>query len=79
MEPNNPGRELEIVEVFNNGFEKIKPELEACEIYGAEIDHFIDCITSGIECIAKPEEALALVEILNAIYESAETGKAIYF
>lgn len=77
MEPNNPGRELEIIEIQDNGFKKFIPDTEECEVYGAEIDHFIDCITNGTECIAKPYEAVALVEVLNAIYKSAEIGKAI--
>lgn len=77
MEPNNSGRELEIIEIGDNGFEKNAPKLEECEVYGAEIDHFIDCITNGTECIAKPCEAAALVDILNAIYKSAETGMAV--
>ena len=77
MEPNVPGSELEILELTPSGFENFKPVFDEFNAYEGEIDHFIDCITNGSECIAKPCEAEALVEILNAIYKSAEIGKAI--
>lgn len=77
MEPNNQGRELEMIEIGENGFNKFKPSFNELDPYCEEVDHFIDCITNGAECIAKPCEAVALVEILNAIYKSAEIGKAI--
>lgn len=42
-----------------------------------EIRHFIDCSTKGIECIVKPEESVILMEIIDAMYESAATGKTV--
>jgi predicted dehydrogenase len=49
------------------------------DIFKLEIDHFIDCIINNTECICKNEEAVQLMEIIDAIYKSAETGKTIYF
>lgn len=40
---------------------------------------FIDAITKGTELVVKPEQALVVTRILEAIYESAKTGKAVYF
>jgi predicted dehydrogenase len=40
---------------------------------------WIDSIINDTEPVVKPEEALVVTEILEAIYESSKTGKAIYF
>ncbi len=40
---------------------------------------WIDSILNDTEPVVKPEEALVVSEILEAIYESAKTGKAVYF
>lgn len=44
-----------------------------------ECSLWIDAILNDKEPIVKPEEALVVTEILEAIYESARTGKTIYF
>ncbi len=40
---------------------------------------WIESILNDTEPIVKPEEALVVTEILEAIYESGKTGKAVYF
>jgi predicted dehydrogenase len=40
---------------------------------------WIECILNDTEPVVKPEEALVVTQILEAIYESSRTGKAIYF
>ncbi|MBV7507581.1 Gfo/Idh/MocA family oxidoreductase [Bacillus sp. sid0103] len=40
---------------------------------------WIENIINDTEPLVKPEEALVVTEILEAIYESAKTGKAVYF
>ncbi len=40
---------------------------------------WIDCILNDTEPVVKPEQALVVTEILEAIYESAKTGKVINF
>ncbi|MBC8062656.1 MAG: Gfo/Idh/MocA family oxidoreductase [Clostridiaceae bacterium] len=40
---------------------------------------WIDCILYDKEPIVKPEQALVVTEILEAIYESSKTGEPIYF
>lgn len=40
---------------------------------------FYDAITKGTELVVKPEQAIVVTRILEAIYESAKTGKTIYF
>lgn len=45
----------------------------------AEARVFYDAILKGTKLTVKPEEALVVTEILEAIYESARTGKTIEF
>lgn len=40
---------------------------------------WIDCIINDTEPLVKPEEALVVTEILEAIYKSAKTGKPVQF
>lgn len=40
---------------------------------------FYNAITKGEEPIVKPEQAIVVTRILEAIYESAKTGKTVYF
>lgn len=44
-----------------------------------EARSWIDCILNDTEPVVKPQEALVVTEILAAIYQSAETGQAVYF
>jgi predicted dehydrogenase len=44
-----------------------------------EARQWIDAIKNNSEPLVKPEEALVVTRILEAIYESAKTGKAVYF
>jgi len=80
FERTNPEKKLELLEFSEDGyFNKLIPDICDNNIYDAEINHFIDCIVNKTECICKHEEAIMLIEILNAIYESAKTGKAVEF
>ena len=40
---------------------------------------WIDSIVNDTDPLVKPEEALVVTEILEAIYQSAKTGKPVYF
>ncbi len=46
-------------------------------MFDAEMNHFVDCIMNGTECVAKAEDGLVLMKILDAIYESARTGHEV--
>lgn len=48
---------------------------------GAELEcqTWIDALEGKGEIVVKPEQAMVVTRILEAIYESAKTGKAIYF
>jgi len=40
---------------------------------------FYDAITKGTDLVVKPEQALVVTRILEAIYESGKSGKTVYF
>lgn len=40
---------------------------------------WLECILHDTKPLVKPEQALVVTQILEAIYESSRTGKAIYF
>ncbi|NLK07655.1 MAG: Gfo/Idh/MocA family oxidoreductase [Firmicutes bacterium] len=44
-----------------------------------EAKQWIDAIVHDRDPLVKPEEALVVTKILDAIYESSHTGKAVYF
>ncbi|MEK3723962.1 Gfo/Idh/MocA family protein [Paenibacillus sp. FSL H8-0034] len=44
-----------------------------------EMRVWLDSILHDQELVVKPEQALVVSQILEAVYESAETGKAVYF
>ena len=80
MEPNTADKKLELIEIVEGGyFSKAVPVINDNNPFQEEINHFVDCCKKQTECICKPDEAVALIEVINAIYKSAETGKVIEF
>lgn len=52
--------------------------LEFNGLFENEINHYIDCITNNAEsCKAPAEDGIELMKILDAVYESAETGHEV--
>lgn len=49
------------------------------DIFRAELQHFVDCCNGKTDCIPNAHEGSEIMKILNAIYESAETGAEIRF
>lgn len=52
---------------------------DALESKDLEARCFYDAVLYGKELLVKPEQALVVTEILEAVYESAKTGKTLYF
>ena len=50
---------------------------DGCEMFEAEMRHFVDCALNGTECIAPAVDGLEVMKILDAIYESARTGHEV--
>lgn len=53
--------------------------LEEVEPLGAEIDHFLACITTRSQPRTDAEEAMRVLRVLNAAQSSMESGEAIRF
>jgi glucose-fructose oxidoreductase len=52
-------------------------QFEAVNHYAAEMDHFADCILNDKQPLTPGEEGLADLRVMEAIYESAASGKTI--
>lgn len=46
-------------------------------LFANEINHFVECVQGKAECRADSEDGVALMRILDAIYESAKTGHEV--
>jgi predicted dehydrogenase len=53
--------------------------IDSQEPQDLEARQWIDAIKNNTEPLVRPEEALVVTRILEAIYESAKTNKAVYF
>jgi len=51
--------------------------LDFTGIFRSEVAHFIDCIRNGTECISPAEDGVVLMQILEAVYKSAELGREV--
>lgn len=64
----------------SNYFVESQPVItEAPNNFHVEIQHFLDCCHNRTEPVSNAQQGAELIKILNAIYESAETGKEIIF
>ena len=45
--------------------------------HNAEVLHFVDCIVNGTQPIATGEHGLDVIKILDAIYQSADSGEMV--
>lgn len=46
-------------------------------LFEKEINHFVACVKNGIPCISPAQDGIEIMEILDAIYESAKTGHEV--
>lgn len=46
-------------------------------LFANEINHYISCIKDGIPCKSPAEDGIAIMQILDAVYESAKTGHEV--
>ncbi len=73
---------LEIYEDKNGYLSNLEPMIDP-ESYSfghnfdEEINHFVDCVSSGTECLNPAEDGVELMKILDAIYESAASGHEV--
>ena len=41
------------------------------------MNHFIDCVQNGVACKSPAEDGIVIMQILDAIYRSAELGHEV--
>ncbi len=74
------GASLEPLRVYTDKFDRpVDIELKAPNVPGheAEVRHFVDCILQDKQPLATAEQALDVMKILDAIYESSQTGQSV--
>ena len=47
------------------------------DMFANEMAHFVDCALNGTPCLAKAEDGVWVMKILDAIYESGRTGHEV--
>ena len=67
------------IELVDIDFVRDEYACERNDPFAEMIAHFADCIINGTECIAKASDAVKLMEIVDAMYESASTRKPVIF
>ncbi|OZU88334.1 oxidoreductase [Virgibacillus indicus] len=75
--------ELAFVTEKHNTIMNVTPQVDnlGFDVHKAfvnEINHFVDCCLEGKENIAPVADGVQVMKMLNAIYESAKTGKEVY-
>ncbi|WP_413375022.1 Gfo/Idh/MocA family protein [Alkalihalobacillus sp. 1P02AB] len=74
--------ELSLVSEKNNTILNITPQMDQLgfdftKAFTNEINHFVDCCIDGKETIAPLADGIQVMKMLNAVYESAKTGKEV--
>lgn len=76
----NAQGEVQHIGLVNNYLTESRPVLTTPDtMFDDQINHFVDCCQGKAECIVKPEHGVQVMQIIDAIYKSAETGKAVEF
>lgn len=75
--------QLAMVTEKNNTILNITPQIDNLsfdfeQAFVNEINHFVDCCIEGKETIAPVADGVQIMKMLNAVYESAKTGKEVY-
>ena len=63
----------------DNYITEYTPVLAGTNVYQDQVNHFVDCILNGTEPEVKMEDMYILMQVIDAIYKSAETGKPVEF
>ena len=72
---------LEFYSEMNNYLVDVTPAHDTAlsfnGLFENEIAHFIDCVAKGTKCISPAEDGVEIMKIIDAVYESARTGKEV--
>jgi predicted dehydrogenase len=59
-----------LVDVTPVYLKEVKPHVK-------EIEHFVACVRGECECLVVPEQVLDVQAVLDAVYQSAQTGHEV--
>ena len=72
---------LEFYSEMNNYLVDVTPAHDTAlsfnGLFENEIAHFVDCVSKGVKCISPAEDGVEIMKIIDAVYESARTGKEV--
>lgn len=69
---------LEIYKDMHDSMVNVTPvKLPEVEPHAKEIEHFVSCVLGESECLVISEQVLDVQAILDAVYESAATGREV--
>ena len=74
------GAPIELFTEKNGLFVNVSPCAKGVDfgvIFRRELAHFVDCVQTGAPCRAPAEDGVVLMKMIDALYESARTGKAV--
>jgi predicted dehydrogenase len=70
---------LEFYSEKNNYLVNVTPALDTAlsfdGLFENEIAHFVNCLADGAPCISPAEDGVEIMRIIDAVYESAKTGR----
>jgi predicted dehydrogenase len=69
--------ELVIYEMDGKTKVDVRPQPPQRDQYAAEIQHFVDCLQRGEEPMSPGWQSVVVMEMLDAIYKSARTGRLV--
>ena len=69
---------VKVTQITEEGYMELSsPVLSWSDPHSEEVKHFLDCCSGVAECIVKVDEAVKLMELIDAVYESAKTGETV--
>ncbi len=66
-----------VYQTENQTMVEARPQLPKTNSYAEELQHFVTCIQRGEEPISPGSQAVVVMDMLDGIYRSAQTGRAI--
>jgi predicted dehydrogenase len=73
-------QKIDSVQVFtevNGEIADFSPSFTLDDEYSREVAHFVECIREGKESLAPGEQGVVLMKIIDALYESAASGREV--
>ncbi|MSR65102.1 MAG: Gfo/Idh/MocA family oxidoreductase [Verrucomicrobiae bacterium] len=70
-------KSLPASQAASDSYETVTPAFSSLPYPEERLHHFTDCVLDGTKPMVAPEQSLAVQKILDAIYDSARTGREV--